>query len=157
MTRMMGRDFLASVFAFVIVVPICGCQLFYYEHDVSNIEPYSRYVGRTVVAPCDCELRKDKEQFYVGREGSGPPLSFENIHFCTKLPAGTPFILEGIHNRPYFITKVVTSAGYMPVAIISLQNPKDPSRRIRAEVEPEFLGLDFGPRAPGAEKLEAHP
>jgi hypothetical protein len=116
-----------------LVCLLGGCAT---VRDVSEQSPYPKYLGTTDKLCRGCELWKN------GNHSSTftilvptAPLATLGIvgHEYAMLPEGTPVKIEGIQqefdkdNRPY------------DYAVVTLDDPKNPSHRIHAGVRFEFL------------------
>ena len=86
----------ASRYSFVLICLLllaCGCST---VTDLSKVEPYSRYVGRSYCLDCECELFNTSRLFSSFKIVSDAYDGYSKVKLVRKLPKGTVIIIESI-------------------------------------------------------------
>jgi hypothetical protein len=103
--------------------------------DISEQAPYPKFIGTTDKLTRECQLWRNGHSTQFAILVPTVPLSTYGIegHEYAMLPAGTEVVIEGFQRE-----SDKNGHGY-DYAVVSLDDPKHPKRRIHAGVRFEFL------------------
>jgi hypothetical protein len=114
-----------------------GCS---HTRDVSGQEPYPKWIGTADCLTCDCELWKEGELFPSYQILT--PVGVYNREYA-KLPKGTLVKVEAVKRESgnLLIASPESRHYAYDYAVVSLNDPKSPDRRIQATVMFAYLEI----------------
>jgi hypothetical protein len=118
---------------------------------VSSLSLYTQYVGHTFPLVEDCEVRDDGPVLpsYHILAPAGSPSSSTKV--LGKLPKGTFVTVEAVRRETFIM--MTSTWGTNDFAVVSLDDPRDACKRIKAEMRLAYVGLEQYPDRSGLLEL----